>query len=181
MGLNGHNGMDVQATHGQTVRAAHDGTVTFAGEDGSAGYGIVIRTNQMFDYNGGQTFFKTIYWHLKKEGMKVTAGQQVKSGDIIGLADNTGMSLGDHLHFGLKPIYKGEKDWEWWNSDQLNGYKGAIDPAPYFTGQYADEVYVVPKASDQIAVFAAKLQSDGNITAAKQMYALAAMLRTFGY
>jgi hypothetical protein len=45
---------------------------------------------------------------------------------------NTGQSTGDHLHFGRKPTYKGEQDWEWWNAEQENGYKGSIDPDSYF-------------------------------------------------
>lgn len=74
---------------------------------------------------------KTIFWHLKKGTLKVTASQKVKTGDLIAEADNTGMSTGSHLHFGLKPVYQGENAWDWTNADQNNGYKGAIDPAPY--------------------------------------------------
>lgn len=139
LGLAGHNGLDVRASHGQIVRAAHDGIVTFAGEDGSAGYGVVIRTHDKREYNGGEVHMKSIYWHLKKDGIFVYAGQSVKVGDIIALADNTGLSTGDHLHFGLKPLAQGEADWQWYNVEQNNGYGGAIDPAPYFTGMYADD------------------------------------------
>lgn len=181
LGLNGHNGIDAFAKHGQIVRAAHDGTVTFAGEDDSAGYGVVVRTNEKFEYNTTTAYYKTIYWHLQKDGIQVKAGQKVKTGDVLGLADNTGLSTGDHLHFGLKPVYKGETDWQWTNAEQNNGYKGAIDPEPFFTGTHAEDAYIIPKASDQIALFAAKLQADGNITASKQMYALAAVVRAFGY
>lgn len=140
MGLQGHNGEDSQAVHGQMVRAAHDGTVTFAGENGSGGYGIVIRTDEKYEYKGEMTFFKSIYWHLLPGTFKVTAGQKVKAGDYIAQADNTGISTGDHLHFGLKPIFKGEQEWQWFNSEQDNGYKGAIDPRPYWTGIHAEDV-----------------------------------------
>lgn len=141
IGLKGHNGIDSGAYHGQPVYAAHDGEVVFAGEDGSAGLGVVIRTTQQFDYKDGQAYYKTIYWHLKKGGIRVTAGQKVRTGEVIALADNTGFSTGDHLHFGLKPVYAGENDWTWWNSEQENGYKGAIDPAPHFTGLFAVDMY----------------------------------------
>ena len=57
----------------------------------------------------------------------------------MGTADNTGCSTGAHLHFGLKPIAQGENDWTWTNSEQTNGYFGAIDPAPYFVGISAYE------------------------------------------
>ena len=139
MGLLGHNGQDIPCPTGTPVYAAHDGVVTFSGEDGSAGYGIVIRTNTAFEYGEGECYFKTIYWHLLPSGLKVQAGQSVRAGDLISLADNTGFSTGSHLHFGLKPVYKGERDWEWFNAEQNNGYLGAIDPTPYYNDFYAKD------------------------------------------
>lgn len=131
LGLKGHNGMDLWATDGTPVFAAHDGTVTFAGHDGTAGLGVVITTDKEFEYKGKPMYFKTIYWHLKEGSIKVTGSQKVKAGDLIALADNTGQSTGSHLHFGLKPVYQGETSWTWYNTDQNNGYNGAIDPQPY--------------------------------------------------
>jgi len=139
MGLQGHNGIDAYAPDSWIVRAAHDGVVVFTGYDGGGGLGGVIRTTEPFDYNGKQTYFKTIYWHLKKDCVVVKPDQRVTVGQIIGLADNTGLSTGSHLHFGLKPVYKGENDWDLQNVDQNNGYKGAIDPTPYFVGICAED------------------------------------------
>jgi len=138
MGMLGHNGLDFFALDSTEVYATHDGRVTFTGYDGSGGLGVVIRTEEKFDYFNPETgqpepsYFKTIYWHLKKDTIKVTGGQTVKTGDLIALADNTGRSTGAHLHFGLKPIYKGEAGWDWGNVSQKNGYMGAVDPMPYF-------------------------------------------------
>jgi murein DD-endopeptidase MepM/ murein hydrolase activator NlpD len=144
IGLNGHNGIDYSAYDGQPVRAAHDGVVTFSGYDGSGGLGIVIRTNEKYDFESGETNFKSIYWHLKTGTVRVKATDQVKAGDILAGADNTGVSTGTHLHFGLKPILpSGENDWEWSNPKQNNGYNGAIDPAPYFNGFYAEDAQKV--------------------------------------
>ena len=84
-------------------------------------------------------YAKSIYWHLKPNTFAVKAGQKVKTGDILARADNTGLSTGTHLHWGLKPVYKGEEDWNWWNVEQENGYKGSIDPAPYLNGIYAED------------------------------------------
>ena len=130
LGIIGHNGIDLMAIHGQNVYAAHDGEVSYVGVDNNEGYGVVIRTLEPFDYKDGQAYFKTIYWHLIKE-IPVRVGQKVKRGDLIGYADNTGLSTGDHLHFGLKPQGVGENDWSWWNLEQNNGYFGAINPIPF--------------------------------------------------
>src|SRR3990167_3745694 len=129
VGLKGHNGIDFYAMNSMPVFATHDGVVTFAGEEGkNGGWGIVIRTTEKFDDN----YYKSIYWHLLPAGLKVTGGQKVKAGDIIALSNNSGYSSGPHLHFALKPIAKGENDWDWNNSRQNNGYFGAVDPYPFF-------------------------------------------------
>lgn len=138
LGLAGHNGIDFYATHGQPVYAAHDGTC-YPEIDSSGGNGVVIRTIESYPYNGLIVHFKTIYWHLMKADAVVKTGQVVKAGDLIGYADNTGLSTGDHLHFGLKPQAWNEEDWTWSNTDQSNGYLGAIDPLPYFNGFYAQD------------------------------------------
>ena len=131
IGMLGHNGIDYRAIDGTPVYAAHDGRVTFAGYDGSGGLGVIIRTENEVELLDSVSHVKTIYWHLKKGSLKVTGSQSVKRGELIGLADNTGMSTGSHLHFGMKKISKGENDWDWYNLDNSNGYFGAIDPQPY--------------------------------------------------
>jgi murein DD-endopeptidase MepM/ murein hydrolase activator NlpD len=142
MGLAGHNGIDFMALHGQPVYASHDGTC-YPEIDGTGGNGVVIRTDETFDYNGEQVHWKTIYWHLMKADAVVKTGQKVKAGDLIGYADNTGTSTGDHLHFGLKPQAWNEESWSWYNPAQNNGYLGAIDPMPYFNGYFAQDKNLV--------------------------------------
>ena len=141
-GVNGHNGLDIEANNGQIVRASHDGEVVYAGVDSSEGWGVVIRTTEPMEYNNGVAYIKSIYWHLIKT-IPVKVGQKVKVGDIVGYADNTGASNGDHLHFSIKPQARGENDWTWWNVEQNNGFAGAIDPQPFFNKYYAEDVQVV--------------------------------------
>ena len=142
MGLRGHNGIDIGCQDGTPIYAAHDGIVTFTGEDGSGGLGVVIRTLEKFEWEDqgtqGKSLVKSIYWHLKSNTFKVKPGDIVKSGDIVALADNTGASTGTHLHFGIKPIAQGEQEWQYDNVAQSNGYNGAIDPMPYLTGYNMD-------------------------------------------
>ncbi len=170
-GLNGHNGIDLEASHGTPVYAAHDGEAYFE-TDPNGGEGIVIRTTETFDYESSQVYFKSIYWHLcdgKKEPQFASPimctditrpGQLIKTGDLIGYSDNTGFpneSTGEHLHFGLKPMaMTGEYPGQFANYAQTNGFLGAIDPTPYFntpveapTMPYKHAFYIPMKYGDE--------------------------------
>ena len=127
-GLVGHNGTDYRAPGGTPIFATHDGIVTFTGEDGGGGLGVVLRTIEKYEYLSSEVFFKTIYWHCKVGSFQVKPGDIVKTGDKIAEVDNTGFSTGNHLHFGLKPVLQGEQEWQWENLLQNNGFKGAINP-----------------------------------------------------
>ncbi len=90
---NRHNGIDFKARVGTPIFAAADGTVKSTGNidavcpGGSYGRFVVIdHTNNL----------STLYGHLSI--IKVTAGQHVSRGDIIGLSGNTGYTTGPHLH-----------------------------------------------------------------------------------
>jgi murein DD-endopeptidase MepM/ murein hydrolase activator NlpD len=149
----GHNGMDIATAYGSPIRAAHDG-IAYYEVDNSQGHGVVIRSSEMFEYEGKEVYFKTVYWHMIEDtNIKYKSpvaayrdltkmGMPVKVGDIIGYADSTGLSTGNHLHFGLKPCLPGEPDWMLVNVEQDNGYKGAIDPEPYFNGVYAEDMVI---------------------------------------
>lgn len=140
---------DLYTVRGQYVRAAHDGIVTFVGSDSKGGWGVEIRTKDPRDYNGKEVYFRTIYWHLIPN-IPVRAGQEVKVGDIIGYADSTGFSTGDHLHFALKPIIVKENEM-WYNVEQDNGYFGAIDPMPYLVGMFAEDYASISNKIKEIA------------------------------
>lgn len=140
--IKGHNGLDFCAIHGTPIYASHDGFAYYEW-DSSQGEGVVIRSKEPMDIDGKLTYFKTVSWHMvdgdKEPQFKSpitcydinSQGQEVKCGDLIGYADNTGLSTGDHLHFMLKPISDGESLGQIYNISQNNGYLGAIDPTPY--------------------------------------------------
>lgn len=143
LGLAGHNGWDIVCPLGKPIYASHDGQVVYAGQDKNEGIGVVVRTLEQFlDTNNNPQFFKTLYWHLLPNP-PVSVGQKVKVGDLIGYGDTTGLTTGSHLHWGLKPIYQGENEWQWWNSEQQNGYFGAVDLAPYVQSMTAYELRTI--------------------------------------
>ncbi len=85
-----HNGIDIGAPIGTPVYAPCDGKVVFAGEKN--GYGNYIRLDHGFGY-------VTCYAHLNE--IKVTEGQTVAKGELIGTVGVTGRVTGPHLHFEI--------------------------------------------------------------------------------
>lgn len=131
-----HNGVDFRAEHGTEVYASHDGEAYYEIDD-KGGHGVVIISPEI-ELKGSKCHFKSIYWHLcdpSKEPQfkspifdyRASKPKKVKQGELIGYADNTGFSTGNHVHFGLKMI-----DLKYRTLNYDNGYFGAIDPMPYF-------------------------------------------------
>ncbi len=85
-----HQGVDLDTGTGWPVVAAKAGTVTIAGWGKAAGNYVQI------NHHDG---FSSIYMHLSSIG--VSAGQHVSAGQYIGATGSTGVSTGDHLHFGI--------------------------------------------------------------------------------
>ena len=87
-----HSGTDIGAPGGTPILAAADGTVTIANAidswGGGYGYHIKVKHNDTLD---------TLYAHCSS--ICVTAGQEVKQGEVIGYVGTTGNSTGNHLHF----------------------------------------------------------------------------------
>ncbi len=86
-----HNGTDLAAPTGTTVRTVSDGTVEFAGVQN--GYGNVI----YIKHAGNQ---ETVYAHLSR--IDVKKGQSVEQGQKIGAVGSTGWATGPHLHYELR-------------------------------------------------------------------------------
>lgn len=91
----GHNGIDFRASFGTPIKAALSGIVKGTGDTDivcpRASFGKWI----FIEHSNG---LSTIYAHLSL--IRVSVGQIVTTGDIIGYSGNTGYSTGPHLHFG---------------------------------------------------------------------------------
>lgn len=86
-----HYGLDLAQPTGEPIYAAFDGVVRISKRNKSYGNLVILH-----HANGLETY----YAHMSKR--LVSAGEQVKSGDIIGLCGNTGRSFGSHLHFEVR-------------------------------------------------------------------------------
>lgn len=131
LNLKGHNGYDLVAYRGEPVYHAGDfsGWVkTEVDQNGGIGVRVVSDTPQL-----GQNCATLIYWHLLR--VMVYDGQKVQPGAVLGLADSTGLSSGDHVHFALK-----ESTDKGVSLNTGNGYFGCIDPTPYFENKFVVDV-----------------------------------------
>ena len=90
-GKNYHTGVDIGMPQGTEILAGHDGTVTLAGEAG--GYGLCVAIEGEA-YEGHS--LTTKYGHCSQ--ILVSAGQEVKAGDVVAKVGSTGNSTGPHLH-----------------------------------------------------------------------------------
>lgn len=84
-----HNGIDISTYRtGDPILAAADGKVIDTSYDASLGNCVTIQHSHGF---------LTRYGHLRS--IKVTKGQQVAQGQVIGALGNTGQTTGPHLHY----------------------------------------------------------------------------------
>lgn len=86
-----HNGIDMACPAGTPIYATRAGTVTRTAYQAS-GAGNYVSINHL---DG----FSSIYMHMTH--YVVSQGQTVSQGQLIGYVGNTGISTGDHLHFGI--------------------------------------------------------------------------------
>lgn len=106
-----HRGVDIAAAQGTAIQAVRDGRVVSAGDAGSYGLCVVIEDDKGYQAR---------YAHCAS--LNVSAGQEVKRGDVIAAVGSTGDSTGPHLH--LEVMQDGE---------YLNPYY-FVDTGGYTTG-----------------------------------------------
>jgi murein DD-endopeptidase MepM/ murein hydrolase activator NlpD len=86
-----HTGIDIDVNAGLDVLASADGKVLRGGQDERFGNYIIVEHSSAF---------VTCYAHLEEILKK--DGDQVKRGEKIGIAGETGLSTGKHLHFEIR-------------------------------------------------------------------------------
>ncbi|MGQ4330791.1 M23 family metallopeptidase [Streptomyces hayashii] len=87
-----HTVLDFAAPTGTLIKAVHSGTVTEAGWAGSYGYRTILTLDD-----------GTELWFCHQSSIKVSVGQKVSTGEVIGRVGATGNVTGAHLHLEVHP------------------------------------------------------------------------------
>lgn len=99
----GELSLDFKMKPGSKICAAREGIVESIKEDSDRGG---LKSEYMND--GNHIIIRhadgsiAMYWHLKKDGVLVNAGDTIKKGQHIGFSGNTGYSAFPHLHFQVQ-------------------------------------------------------------------------------
>ncbi len=133
-GPKGHTGVDLRAKHGQEVYCALTGTITEIDTNPRSGLDVRVVSEI-----GGKKY-RHIYEHLL--GYQGKVGNEVQTGQLIGWADNTGWSSGDHLHFEVQEW----KDGKW----------TPIDPEPLMFNVFARDHLMYTSLVKWVNEFVAK-------------------------
>jgi murein DD-endopeptidase MepM/ murein hydrolase activator NlpD len=86
-----HEGVDVAARTGTSIRASESGKVIHSGRLGDYGKVVIVKH---------QGNYRTVYAHASKT--LVAKGQFVEKGQKIALVGRTGRATGPHLHFEIR-------------------------------------------------------------------------------
>ena len=112
-----HRGIDLAVAQGTPILAVQDGRVVSAGDAGSYGLCVVIEDDKGY---------QSRYAHCSS--LNVSAGQEVKRGDVIAAVGSTGNSTGPHLH--LEVMLNGEYLNPYFFVDNGDDGTGAIPGTP---------------------------------------------------
>ncbi len=91
--LRSHKGVDYAAPTGTPVKAAGDGTVSFAGNKGGYGRTVILQHGKQYS---------TLYAHLSRYPEGLNKGDRVEQGQVIGYVGQSGLATGPHLHYEFR-------------------------------------------------------------------------------
>ncbi|MEA2083370.1 MAG: M23 family metallopeptidase [Thermodesulfobacteriota bacterium] len=103
-----HLGIDLASVRHAEIKAANTGVVIFTDYAGLYGRTVIL--------DHGQGVF-SLYSHMSR--IDVVPGDAVDLKTVIGLTGNSGMALGDHLHFSMLINGIFVSPLEWWDSHWL--------------------------------------------------------------
>lgn len=89
----GHKGTDYMAGRGTPIYSIADGVVVASSESGP-GWGVYVK----IAHNIGGKSVTSLYAHMSYGTRRVTVGQTVSAGQLIGQVGDSGRAYGTHLH-----------------------------------------------------------------------------------
>ena len=92
----GHKGTDYMVDRYTPIYAIADGVVVESTEDGP-GWGVYVK----IAHNIGGNTVTSLYAHMMYGSRRVTVGQTVSAGQLIGQVSDTGRAYGTHLHLEI--------------------------------------------------------------------------------
>ena len=123
-----HKGIDIRAKHDDVLATENGGKVVVVNHNTNTGGGKSV-TVEYVRADGSKV--QTTYMHL--DSIAVNVGDEVKSGQKLGVSGNTGTrTTGEHLHFGVKTI-------------SADGKTRDVDPASYLA-EIAQKGYLKQQA-----------------------------------
>ncbi|MCX6753298.1 MAG: peptidoglycan DD-metalloendopeptidase family protein [Candidatus Nomurabacteria bacterium] len=93
-----HNGTDFRAAIGTPVKAMADGVVAGTNDTDLQCKGVSFGKLILIKYDNG---LASTYGHLSL--IKVSIGERVSRGEVVGYSGNSGYSTGPHLHVSMYP------------------------------------------------------------------------------
>lgn len=156
-GLKGHQGIDYGTPMGTPIIAPCDGVVVAISLDIKRGEGVSIMSDNVFKWNGQDCKLICVHWHLKDKSIVVKIGDKVKTGQLLGLSNNTGQTTGPHLHFSTLPVATDGSRRSLAGLD--NGYKGCVDPKQFLEPEQVN--VKIQELQALLNKYGANLKTDG--------------------
>lgn len=140
-GFSRHNGIDIALGADSKLYAPCDGQVVRIGFQPNGGGNYFGVMTGPWDFTDGS--FRVLLDFLHCESISVKEGQILKIGDLMAIADNTGLTTGPHTHIQPRRV----KFWNQqygdaliWTNEDTNDANNSFDPMPYFGNFYAVDV-----------------------------------------
>jgi len=132
-----HLGFDLSDTQTAPVNAANDGRVVFASDLGIYGNCVVLDHGYAL---------QSIYGHMREIDVKV--GDLVKKGQKMGIAGETGLAGGVHVHFSMQLDGVQVNPREWWDEHWIRDrILSKLGGAPAAAPDTAPPAHAVVKAA----------------------------------
>lgn len=93
----GHKGTDYMVGRGAPIYSIADGVVVASSENGP-GWGVYVK----IAHNIGGKSVTSLYAHMTYGTRRVSVGQTVSAGQLIGQVGDTGRAFGTHLHLEIR-------------------------------------------------------------------------------